>query len=87
MIPLLVFPVVVGASLAFLNLAALMPAALWAAACLGYGVWMAVAAAQSLRPAGRGFGDGHASGLVGRFLAGIFEILDGEILRQEVPAS
>ena len=41
-IPLLVFPVVVGASLAFLNLAALIPAGLWATACIGYGVWMAV---------------------------------------------
>ena len=41
-IPLLVFPVVAGASLAVLNLAALIPAALWAAACIGYGVWMAV---------------------------------------------
>lgn len=41
-IPLMVFPVVAGMSLAFLNLAALVPAALWAAACLGYGVWMAV---------------------------------------------
>jgi succinoglycan biosynthesis protein ExoA len=42
MIPLMVFPVVAGMSLAFLNLAALIPAGLWAAACLGYGVWMAV---------------------------------------------
>ena len=42
MIPLMVFPIVAGASLAFLNVAALVPAALWAAACLGYGVWMAV---------------------------------------------
>jgi succinoglycan biosynthesis protein ExoA len=42
MIPLMVFPVVAGMSLAFLSLAALVPAALWAAACLGYGVWMAV---------------------------------------------
>jgi succinoglycan biosynthesis protein ExoA len=42
MIPLMVFPVVAGMSLAFLNLAALVPAALWAAACLGYGAWMAV---------------------------------------------
>jgi len=41
-IPLLVFPVVAGASLAFLNVAALIPAGLWAAACIGYGVWMAV---------------------------------------------
>lgn len=42
MIPLMVFPVIAGMSLAFLNLAALIPAGLWAAACLGYGVWMAV---------------------------------------------
>ena len=42
MIPLMVFPVVVGTSLAFLNLAALVPASLWAAVCLGYGAWMAV---------------------------------------------
>ena len=42
MLPLRVFPVVVGMSLAFLNLAALVPAGLWAAACLGYGAWMAV---------------------------------------------
>ena len=41
-IPLLVLPVVVGTALAFLNLAALVPAALWAAACLGYGAWLAV---------------------------------------------
>jgi succinoglycan biosynthesis protein ExoA len=42
MIPLMVFPVVAGMSLAFLNVAALIPAALWAAVCLGYGVWMAI---------------------------------------------
>lgn len=43
MLPLLVAPVVAGASLALLlNWTALVPAALWAAACLGYGVWMAV---------------------------------------------
>jgi succinoglycan biosynthesis protein ExoA len=42
MIPLAVAPVVVGASLALLNWAALLPAGLWAGACLGYGVWMAV---------------------------------------------
>ena len=41
-IPLLVFPVVAGASLAFLNLAALIPAGLWIAACIGYGIWMAI---------------------------------------------
>lgn len=42
MIPLMVFPVVAGASLAVLNWTALIPAALWAAVCLGYGVWMAL---------------------------------------------
>jgi len=42
MIPLAVAPIVVGASLALLNWAALVPAGLWAGACLGYGVWMAV---------------------------------------------
>ncbi|HVW56577.1 MAG TPA: glycosyltransferase family 2 protein [Rhizobiaceae bacterium] len=42
MIPLMVFPVVAGASLAMLNWVALVPAALWAGACLGYGAWMAV---------------------------------------------
>jgi succinoglycan biosynthesis protein ExoA len=42
MIPLMVFPVVAGTSLAFLNLAVLIPAGLWAAVCLGYGVWMGV---------------------------------------------
>jgi succinoglycan biosynthesis protein ExoA len=43
MIPLMVFPVVAGTSLAFLSLSALIPAGLWMAACLGYGVWMALA--------------------------------------------
>lgn len=42
MIPLMVLPVVAGASLAVLNLAALIPAGLWVAVCLGYGVWLAV---------------------------------------------
>jgi succinoglycan biosynthesis protein ExoA len=42
MIPLMVVPVIAGASLAFLNWAALLPVGLWAAACLGYGAWMAV---------------------------------------------
>ena len=68
-IPLLVFPVVAGASLAFLNLAALIPAGLWIAACIGYGVWMAVGQRNPVRPAGRIFGDGHASRLVAGLLA------------------
>jgi succinoglycan biosynthesis protein ExoA len=42
MIPLMVFPVVAGTSLALLNWVALVPAGLWAAACIGYGAWMAV---------------------------------------------
>jgi len=42
MIPLMVLPVVAGASLAVLNLTALIPAGLWVAVCLGYGVWLAV---------------------------------------------
>ena len=42
MIPLMVLPVVVGASLAVLNLAALIPVGLWVAVCLGYGVWLAL---------------------------------------------
>jgi succinoglycan biosynthesis protein ExoA len=50
MIPLMVFPVVAGMSLAFLNLAALIPAGLWATACLGYGVWMAVSQRKPYGP-------------------------------------
>jgi succinoglycan biosynthesis protein ExoA len=42
MIPLLVAPMVAGASLALLNWVALVPTGLWAAACLGYGAWMAI---------------------------------------------
>ncbi|MDW6022610.1 glycosyltransferase family 2 protein [Mesorhizobium sp. BAC0120] len=42
MIPLMVAPMVAGASLALLSWVALVPACLWAAACLGYGAWMAV---------------------------------------------
>lgn len=42
MMPLMVAPVIAGASLAFLNWAALLPVTLWAAVCLGYGVWMAL---------------------------------------------
>jgi succinoglycan biosynthesis protein ExoA len=41
-VPLMVFPVVAGAALAIFSPAALVPAGLWAAACLGYGAWMAV---------------------------------------------
>jgi succinoglycan biosynthesis protein ExoA len=42
MIPLLVAPVVAGASLALIDWIALVPASLWAAVCLGYGAWMAI---------------------------------------------
>jgi succinoglycan biosynthesis protein ExoA len=38
----MVAPMVAGASLALLYWVALVPAGLWAAACIGYGVWMAV---------------------------------------------
>jgi succinoglycan biosynthesis protein ExoA len=41
-LPLMVFPVVAGMSLAVFSLTALIPAGLWVAACLGYGAWMAV---------------------------------------------
>lgn len=41
-LPLMVLPVVAGTSLALLNWWAVVPAALWVALCLGYGVWMAV---------------------------------------------
>lgn len=41
-IPLLVAPVVAGSALAVLHWTALVPAGLWAAACLGYGGWMAL---------------------------------------------
>lgn len=43
MVPLMVLPVVAGALLAFISLSALIPAGLWAAACMGYGVWLALA--------------------------------------------
>lgn len=41
-IPLLVLPAVAGMALAVLSPTALIPALLWAAACIGYGVWLAV---------------------------------------------
>jgi succinoglycan biosynthesis protein ExoA len=43
MVPLMVLPVVAGALLAVINLSALIPMGLWVAACLGYGVWLALA--------------------------------------------
>lgn len=42
MVPLMVAPVVAGASLAFLSWAAFVPAGVWMVACVGYGIWMAV---------------------------------------------
>ncbi len=41
-LPLLVLPAVAGVSLAVLSALALVPAALWAIACLGYGAWMGI---------------------------------------------
>jgi len=43
MVPLMVLPVVAGALLAFVSLSALIPMGVWVAACLGYGVWLALA--------------------------------------------
>ncbi|MHA6686710.1 glycosyltransferase family 2 protein [Mesorhizobium sp. A556] len=43
MVPLMVLPVVAGALLAFISLSALIPAGLWVAVCMGYGVWLALA--------------------------------------------
>jgi len=43
MLPAMVLPVVGGALLAFISLSALIPAGVWAAVCLGYGVWLAFA--------------------------------------------
>lgn len=42
MIPLMVAPVAVGAFLAAITWIAAVPVVLWAAACLGYGAWMAL---------------------------------------------
>ena len=42
MIPLMVAPVAVGAFLAAITWLAAVPVVLWAAACLGYGAWMAL---------------------------------------------
>jgi succinoglycan biosynthesis protein ExoA len=42
MLPLAVVPVAIGGLLAIVNWAAVIPFGLWAAACLGYGVWMAL---------------------------------------------
>ena len=42
MLPLAVVPVAIGALLAIVSWAAVIPFGLWAVACLGYGMWMAV---------------------------------------------
>jgi succinoglycan biosynthesis protein ExoA len=42
MLPLAVFPLVAGTSLAFLHWFAIVPAFVWALACLGYGALMAI---------------------------------------------
>jgi len=42
MLPLMVFPVVAGTSLAFLHWSAVVPASVWALICLGYGALMAI---------------------------------------------
>lgn len=42
MLPLAVFPVVAGTSLAFLHWSAIVPAFVWALACVGYGALMAI---------------------------------------------
>ncbi|MDX0549199.1 succinoglycan biosynthesis protein exoa [Sinorhizobium medicae] len=42
MVPLAVAPVVFGALLAIVNWMAVLPAGVWAGACLSYGVWMAL---------------------------------------------
>ncbi|MFA6156685.1 glycosyltransferase family 2 protein [Mesorhizobium sp.] len=42
MVPLLVFPVVLLASLSFLHWLAAVPLLLWASVCLGYGLWTAI---------------------------------------------
>lgn len=41
-LPLMVFPVVAGTSLAFLHWSAIVPASVWALICLGYGALMAI---------------------------------------------
>ncbi|HEV7310787.1 glycosyltransferase family 2 protein [Ensifer sp.] len=42
LLPLAVAPVAIGALLAVINWLAVVPVALWAAACIGYGIWMAL---------------------------------------------
>ena len=76
MIPLMVLPVVAGASLAFLNLAALIPAGLWMADLHRLRHLDGARAAQSVRPAGRVFGDGHASRLVAGFWLQLLTLLE-----------
>jgi len=42
LLPLAVAPVAIGALLAVINWVAVVPVVLWAAACIGYGAWMAL---------------------------------------------
>jgi succinoglycan biosynthesis protein ExoA len=42
MVPLLVFPVVLLASLSFVHWLAAVPLLVWASVCLGYGLWTAI---------------------------------------------
>ncbi|NRQ16368.1 glycosyltransferase family 2 protein [Ensifer sesbaniae] len=42
LLPLAVAPVAIGALLAVINWLAVVPVGLWAAACIGYGMWMAL---------------------------------------------
>ncbi len=46
MIPLMIAPAVAGALLAVVSVAAIVPVLLWAAACLGYGAWLALVRRQ-----------------------------------------
>jgi succinoglycan biosynthesis protein ExoA len=49
-LPLMVMPIIVGALLAVVHWVAIVPLALWAAACLGYGAWIALSQKNALGP-------------------------------------
>ncbi|WP_246659270.1 glycosyltransferase family 2 protein [Rhizobium sp. FY34] len=49
-LPLMVMPVILGVLLAVIHWAALVPFALWAIACLGYGVWIGLSQRNPLGP-------------------------------------
>jgi succinoglycan biosynthesis protein ExoA len=49
-LPLAVMPVAVGTILALLHWAAAVPFVVWAAACIGYGVWIAIGQKNALGP-------------------------------------